>query len=336
MRLTPEKSDLVAFVHSHMDKTLSATAEGATPKITDYLLMLSGLYVEACFLFEKPDETMEAGFSKIADMLRAQPYDGSISSWTLPHSQHIDQTSEQGRELSRFVLDEWQECEFSYFDFVLWVLQSYLTIWENENIPREESLRLFMEFSTRCMAYEISAQELCDLVIETKISSKEWSLADGVCGLSAYAGHSFGHCTDESAQCFFVDADEQFQTIMSVMTQEASRMGVPAGSSWHLGMAANDCPADPPTELIEAIKPMCDSFFKALSIMTVEEQAVACAKAAGRMLAVVATGDTPDMPHDIAKPLAMAALIESYRGLRAMYPSVKSDIDAFSENIFSD
>ena len=65
MRLTPEKSDLVAFVHSHMDKTLSLTAEHNTPKITDYLLMLSGFYVEACFMFEEPDETMEAGFSKL-------------------------------------------------------------------------------------------------------------------------------------------------------------------------------------------------------------------------------------------------------------------------------
>ena len=177
--------------------------------------------------------------------------------------------------------------------------------------------------STRCMAFEISAQELCDLVIETKIATNEWSLADGVCGLSAYAGHCFGHCADDAVQCFFVDADEQFQTIMSVLTQEATRMGVPAGSSWELGMAANDCPADPPLELINTIRPMCDSFFQKLSIMTVEEQAVSCAKAAGRMLAVVATGDTPDMPHAIAKPLAMAALVESYRGLKAMYPTAE-------------
>ncbi len=332
MRLTPEKSDLVAFIHSHMDKTLSVTAGYETPKITDYILTLSGFYVEACFLFEKPDETMEAGFQKLSEILRAEAYGGGISSWTLPHSQFIDQVSEQGRALSRFVLDEWEECEFSYFDFVLWVLQSYLTAWENDDIPREESLRLFMEFSTRCMAYEISAQELCDLVIELKISTNEWSLADGVCALSAYAGHSFGHCSDKDVQCFFVNADDQFQTILSVMTQEAARMGVPAGSSWQLGIVANDCPADPPTELINSIKPMCDLFFKALSIMTIEEQAVACAKAAGRMLGVVATGDTPNMPHAIAKPLAMAALVESYRGLKAMYPSVES----LPESVFLD
>ena len=324
MRLTPEKSDLIAFLHSHMDKTLAVTTGSDSPKVTDCLLTLSGLYVETCFMFEKPDETMQAGFHKLADILRAQPYSDSIAAWTLPNSQWIDQISEQGRSLSRFILDEWAECEFAYFDFVLWILQSYLTAWENENIPREESLRLFMEFSTRCMAYEVAAQELCDLVIDKKISSNEWSLADGVCGLSAYAGHSFGHCSDETSQCLLVNDDEQFETIISVMTHEATRMGVPAGSSWNLGMAANDCPADPPVELIQEIRPLCDKFFNALSIMTVEEQAVACAKAAGRMLAVVATGDTPDMPHAIAKPLAMAALVESYRGLKAMYPQVKS------------
>jgi hypothetical protein len=325
MRLTPEKSDLVAFIHSHMNKVLEVTSSSESPKIMDYILVLSGFYVEACFLFEKPDETMQAGFSKMFNILRAEPYDGSMAKWVLPHARNTDQFSEQGRALSRFVLDEWQECEFSYFDFVLWVLQSYLTAWENEDIPREESLRMFIELSTRCMAYEIAAQELCDLVIETKIGTKEWSLADGVCGLSAYAGHSFAHCDDDATHCVFEGADEQFETIISVMTQEASRMGVPAGSSWYLGMAANDCPADPPTELIEQIKPMCDSFFAALSMMGVEEQAVSCAKAAGRMLAVVASGDTPDLPHDIAKPLAMAALTESYRGLKAMYPTVKTD-----------
>lgn len=326
MRLTPEKSDLVAFIHSHMDNALKSDSK--PPKIMDYILMLSGFYVEACFLFEKPDETMQAGFSKISDILRTQPYDQSIASWVLPHARNTDQFSEKGRALSRFVLDEWQECEFSYFDFVLWVLQSYLTAWENEDIPREESLRMFSELSIRCMAYEIAAQELCDLVIETKIATNDWSLADGVCGLSAYAGHSFAQCDDNATYCVFEEPDEQFDTIISVMTQEASRMGVPAGSSWHLGLAANDCPLDPPVELIEDIKPMCDSFFKALSMMGAEEQAVSCAKAAGRMLAVVASGDTPDMPHDIAKPLAMAALTESYRGLKAMYPSVNTDMHA--------
>ena len=43
------------------------------------------------------------------------------------------------------------------------------------------------------------------------------------------------------------------------------------------------------------------------------DQAVACAKAAGRMLAVLATGDEPEIAPVIAKPLAMMAITETYQ-----------------------
>jgi hypothetical protein len=43
------------------------------------------------------------------------------------------------------------------------------------------------------------------------------------------------------------------------------------------------------------------------------EQAVACAKAAGRMIAVASVGDEPDIAPVIAKPLAMAAITETYK-----------------------
>ncbi len=317
MQITQDKTDLAAFVHAHISRLFEHEDRGGPQKIVDFIEVLSGFYVESCFLFEKPDRSMSEGFKKLSKTLRSNPMTGELPLWAESNPQRVDARSEQGRTLARFVLEEWRECEFSYLEFVVWLLQNYICAWEGEDVPREESLRLFIETSTRCMAFEIAAQELCDLVIEKRIGTGEWSLADAVCGLSAYAGYC--DAKDKIAEKRSSNLFES-ESIVNVMTQEAARMGVPAGSDWRLGLAANDSPADPPIELVESIEPLCAPFFDILSLLRESEKAVACAKAAGRMLAVVASGDTPDMPHAIAKPLAMAALVESYRGLEALQP----------------
>ena len=105
----------------------------------------------------------------------------------------------------------------------------------------------------------------------------------------------------------------ELDNLIFVMTQEAARLGVPAGSDWRLGLAANDCPLNPPVELLNGIEPYCQLFFSAIPMPDLKEQAVACAKAAGRMLAVAAVGDSPEITPVIAKPLAMAAITETYK-----------------------
>lgn len=317
MQITQDKTDLAAFVHAHISRLFEHEDRDGPQKIIDFLEVLAGFYVESCFLFEKPDRSMTEGFKKLSQILRSEAHEGEMPTWAVSNPQRIDARSEQGRTLARFVLEEWKECEFSYFEFVNWILQNYICAWEGNSVPREESLRLFIETCSRCMAFEIAAQELCDQVIEKRIGTGEWSLADAVCGLSAYAGYCDAK---DKAEAGYTQNLFESESIVNVMTQEAARMGVPAGSDWKLGLAANDCPADPPIELVESIDPLCSEFFNVISLLQDNEKAVACAKAAGRMLAVVASGDTPDMPHAIAKPLAMAALVESYRGLEALQP----------------
>lgn len=98
-----------------------------------------------------------------------------------------------------------------------------------------------------------------------------------------------------------------------VMTQEAVRMGVPAGSDWRFGLAANDMPVNAPVELIRGLEPYCQEFFRRIALDGLFEQSVGCAKAAGRMIAVAAGGEIPEIEPAIAKPLAMAAMTESYK-----------------------
>ena len=97
------------------------------------------------------------------------------------------------------------------------------------------------------------------------------------------------------------------------MTQEAIRLGIPAGTDWRFGLAANDTPCSAPYELIAGLEPACHEFFRMIGLNDMVDQAVACAKASGRMLALAAGGERPELEPVIAKPLAMAALTETYR-----------------------
>ncbi len=286
--------------------------------------LLSGVLVESAFFFENPDQSLEAEFDKLSLMLETEPWEGPLPEWALPPPHILDLNSERGRELARHTIENWHDCEFAYVDFILFLVQNFITSWEDEGIPREESFRLLIEGALRCMAFEVAAQELCDLVIERKIGFEGWSLADGISALSAVAGQRLAHALGivPGAQVNFgaQDFPQHLDNVVYVMTQEAVRLGIPAGSDWRLGLAANDCPADAPEHLIESVSPMCLSFFKVLNMDSAEDQAVSLAKAAGRMLAVAAGGDLPEMAPEIAKPLAMAAMTETYKSLSVQQP----------------
>ena len=72
-------------------------------------------------------------------------------------------------------------------------------------------------------------------------------------------------------------------------------------------------PLNAPYELINTLGPVCDNFFDAIQLHGAEDQAVACAKAAGRMLAITAGGDLPEIEPAIAKPLAVSAMSDTYK-----------------------
>ena len=73
--------------------------------------------------------------------------------------------------------------------YYLVIIHNIIVSWEQEGQSRQESLRLLWELSKRCMTFEIAAQELCDVVIEHKVATERWNLADCVASLSAIAGH---------------------------------------------------------------------------------------------------------------------------------------------------
>ncbi len=276
---------------------------------------MAGVLVETYLIFDEPDETMQASLNRLSRMLDCGPSAGPLAAKALPPAHIIDFETERGRHAARGFFEEWLDCVFEFHDLVLVIVHNILVSWEEDGQPRSESLRLLIECVTRCMSYEIAAQELCDIVIEKKVAKEGWCLGDCVASLSGVAGRRLATSMNTESCMFFMGADipENLDQVAYVMTQEAIRLGVPAGSDWRFGLPANDIPINAPVSLTNAMEPYCTSFFQAIRLDNPYEQAVACAKAAGRMVAVAAGGALPELEPAIAKPLAMAAMTETYK-----------------------
>jgi hypothetical protein len=271
---------------------------------------LAGILVETLLLFDDPDEGLNASITRLSNELACEPLAGPMAPDTLPPSYMLDQETERGRTLARQLFEDWLDCAWEFHDLVMFSIQNTILRLEEAGQERSEILRIFIECATRCLAYEIAAQELCDIVIEQKMVTEGWSLGESVSGLSAVAGRCLA-----LSQAKTTILPNGLDQVAYVMTQEAVRLGIPAGTDWRFGLAANDCPANAPFDLIFSLWPCARDFFRAISLDDLVDQAVACAKAAGRMLAVAAGGEMPGLEPVIAKPLAMAAMTETYRAV---------------------
>ncbi len=282
------------------------------------LQLLAGVTVETLLLFDDPDEGLMATFRHLEEHLGCAPCPGRLGAEALPPAYVTDRETEQGRMLARKLFEEWLDCAYNFQEMIVFFAHNVIVRLEEAGQPRAETFRLYMECAARCMAYEIAAQELCDIVIDMKVGGEGWSLGESVSGLSAVAGR----CLALSSETRLLQERERerpgnphgrLDQVAYVMTQEAVRLGIPAGTDWRFGLAANDCPASAPFDLIFSLWPCCREFFEVINLSDPVDQAVACAKAAGRMLAVAAGGEMPELEPVIAKPLAMAAMTETYR-----------------------
>lgn len=278
---------------------------------------MAGVMVETVLVFEEPDEALHASFQKLCRLLGSSPLLGDMVPEALPPAHIIDHETEKGRAAARELFEEWMDCEFEFHELILTIMHNIIVSWEADGQPRGETMRLLIECALRCMAFEIAAQELCDVVIEQKVKQNNWSINDCIAGLSAVSGVRLAMSLNSDIFHIFRGADlpSHLDELSSVMTQEAVRLGVPAGTDWRFGLPANDTPVNAPFELINGLEPVCEGFFKIMNLQCHYDQAVATAKAAGRMLAVASGGENPEVEPAIAKPLAMAAITESYKSI---------------------
>ena len=288
-------------------------------------LLLSGLYVESAFLFDNCEEALQGTFVKLSELLQCEPMGGDIDISALPPSCIIDFDAEMGRAMAREFFEEWLDCEYEFHNMILTLTHQIFNQWEEFGQSRAESFRLLIECTYRAMAYELAAQELCDVVIEKKIGVDGWNMADSISGLAGMAGRKLSYSHGGRNQCCWFrgsDLPDLLDQTAYVMTQEAVRLGMPTGTDWRFGLPANDAPVNAPTLLVNSIEGVCEGFFHAINLHDQHDHSVCAAKAAGRMLAVACAGERPELEPPIAKPLAMAALTESYKSACVEYAAV--------------
>lgn len=277
---------------------------------------MAGVLVETCFVFDEPDVVLQASFYKLGQVLGCDPAQGMLAPYALPPSHIVDLETERGRLAARLFFEEWLDCSYEFHDLVLTIFHNVVISWERMGVPREETFRLLVECAQKAMAYEISAQELCDIAIDHQVTYRGGAIAECVASLSAVSGRRLA-ISMSSAQSTSLfrgsDLPDNLDRVVYVMMQEAVRLGVPAGSDWRFGLPANDMPINAPLELIREMEPRCLHFFRVIQLTSPYDQAVACAKAAGRMVAVASGGELPEIEPAIAKPLAMSAITETFK-----------------------
>lgn len=313
--------DKAAFIARIYDRLAHSASTGRSreqgPEIDGMRLLqrLAGIVVETSLLFDEPEEGLGATYRLLEAALGCAPAEGPLGPNALPPAYMLDYETEQGRATARILFEDWLNCAYEFHDLIIFVAHNLICRMEQDGQPRAELLRLFIEATNSCMAFEIAAQELCDIVIEEKVAFEGWSLGECVSGLSAFAGRSLA--ISQGMREFQPGSlPDKLDQVTYVMTQEAIRLGIPAGTDWRFGLAANDHPCTAPYDLIYGLEPTCQSLFVALGLHGHVDQAVACAKAAGRMLAVAAGGEEPELEPVIAKPLAVAAMTDTYRTIR--------------------
>ena len=328
------KADVALRIH-HAIQVLSEDEAQGTDAMK-VIMLLSGMYVESAFLFDNCEESLQGTFVKLGEMLNCEPLNGEIVEEGMPPACIIDFDSEMGRAIAREFFEEWLDCEYEFHSMLLELTQQIFMRWEAQQMSggphgfqgaqrRAESFRLLVEGTYKAMAYELAAQELCDVVIEKKIGIDGWNMADSISGLAGMAGRKLSLSHNGRNQCCWFrgsDLPDLLDQTAYVMTQEAVRLGLPTGTDWRFGLPANDTPANAPGLLVSSVESVCEGFFKSINMYDHNDQAVCAAKAAGRMLAVACGGNRPDLEPAIAKPLAMAALTETYKSACVEYAAV--------------
>ena len=282
------------------------------------LQLFAGVLIEFTLLMDCPDRALTAFFDDLSQTLMCEPDDSINLINRIPPAHMIDEVSEQGRALFRDNIECWPACLSQIKQLLLDTLHFQISIFEQYGYAKEETFRIIVDLSYKCMAYEFAAQELCDLAIERKIGLDGWSLGDCISGLSGAAGQRAAwldetNLFDSRGTINPLEFEKNLDYTVSVMTQEAVRLGIPAGTDWRFGLAANDVEINAPVELVYGVEEFCLPLFQIIKLTEINDQAVACAKAAGRMLAVASSGEMPDMPPIISKPLAVAAMTETFK-----------------------
>lgn len=233
----------------------------------------------------------------------------------------LDKEIEFGRYFAREIhLDNMDDIHLIQQSFIELVALK-INMWAENSafLSCQESIDIFLDALRAGLSLEIASQEICDDSISTLIGRYGWTLSDCVRGLSASAGQRMAMSLDPLRDRIYnlCDLISPFEQVAFLMTQEASRLGITDDSNWRKKLAANDTNTQIPEYLINGVDPICTKVLNSIKLYYPPYRAAAIAKATGRMIAVAAGGDMPELEPNVVKPLALTTMHETFKAQKA-------------------
>ena len=268
------------------------------------ICVYAGMLTETLIEYDEPDIVMEQAFHRIADLLQTDPDDTAGENVLMPLAYDIDHDTELGRHLARNLVNKLPKGLDDVHEIAIALVISDLPDFEQQGFARSKTLRLLIETVIASLTYEMATQDFCDLIIDQFISDNENAPADALVAVAAAAGSYYAKA--ETAMVLPLDAEKHFE---NVMIRESLRHGTPGQKNWRGLAPANDTAEEKIPEYLSVLRPQIDEFFELIGLDDPLGRAISVAKAAGRLVAVIALEDIGHIHPSIAKSLAKTGMI---------------------------
>lgn len=267
------------------------------------ICVYAGMITETLLEYEEPDVVMEQAFHRIADLLHAEPAAGEDEKNLMPLAYEVDHDTELGRHLSRGVAKKLPKGLDDIHEIAIALVIADFPQWEEQGYPKDETLRLLIETVIMALTYEMATQDFCDLLIEEFIADGH-SSAEAIVAIAAVSGYYLTAAERETAL-----PEDAEKALTNVMVRETLRYETPGSKNWQMLAPANDAENHDIPEYLQKLRPEIEEFFDMIGLENPLGRAVAVAKAAGRMIAVITVEDVGQIHPSIAKSLAKTGMI---------------------------
>lgn len=272
-------------------------------RVVRTVCIYAGMITETLLEYEEPDVVMEQAFHRIADLLQSDPAAGEDEQGLMPLAHDIDHDTELGRHLARGVAKKLPKGLDDVHEIAIALVIADFPMWEGQGFARAETLRLLIETVIMALTFEMATQDFCDLLIEEFIAEGHTS-AEAIVAISAVAGYYLTAAETKMA------LPEDIETALTnVMVRETLRYETPGPKNWQTLAPANDAENHDIPEYLGKLRPEIEAFFDMIGLENPLGRAVAVAKAAGRMIAVITVEDVGQIHPSIAKSLAKTGMI---------------------------
>lgn len=219
----------------------------------------------------------------------------------------LDKDTELGRSLVRSYLDETPETSFMMLRNIR---ASLLSVVESQNDFWDH----LYDMTLVSLVSEQLIHHLCDQIIDSCVGGEGWSLGDCITALATLSGQYHAKVIEVKSLGVSKPAvvEHDFDYMVNTMMNEAMRLGMPDNAGLYTMLAANDVQPHIPYSKADAIDVIAKPLFKIFKVYDPDLRSMMIAKSTGRMMAVAAAGDCPDMDSCVVTPLALSSMQGSY------------------------